>query len=96
MGDGCGRRVGCCPGLQVGCWLPRRPLSTTCSPPRRGPTSHVAAPLRAPRRRVGPQARARYSLGNKFQLNGVMVATSEPALWGYPQQAGDLMEAAGR
>lgn len=38
---------------------------------------------------------AMYSIGHKFQLNGVMVATSEPALWGYPQQAGDLMQAVG-
>lgn len=38
---------------------------------------------------------AAQGLGYKMQLNGVMVASSRPALWGYPQQSNDLIAAVG-
>ncbi|PRW60464.1 expressed protein isoform A [Chlorella sorokiniana] len=59
----------------------------------RPPGDKGLAALRAALQKAPPGAT--YSVGHKFQLNGVMVATSEPALWGYPQQAGDLMQAVG-
>jgi hypothetical protein len=37
-----------------------------------------------------------WGVGHKVQLSGVMVAGSQPALWAYPGQAGDLMDMGAR
>lgn len=44
---------------------------------------------------VAGKAWAADGLGSKFQLSGVMVTSSQPALWANPQQADALLEAVG-
>lgn len=72
--------------VPAGCRLQLQPFSSC--------RAHYCLPLLTVVCRNAPRGVA-FSVGHKFQLNGVMVATSEPALWGYPQQAGDLMSAVG-
>ncbi|KAI3430755.1 hypothetical protein D9Q98_009167 [Chlorella vulgaris] len=36
-----------------------------------------------------------WGVGFKVQLSGIMVASSQPALWAYPAQAGDMMDLGG-
>ncbi|KAL4855511.1 hypothetical protein ACK3TF_003849 [Chlorella vulgaris] len=36
-----------------------------------------------------------WGVGYKVQLSGIMVASSQPALWAYPAQAGDMMDLGG-
>ena len=86
--------LGRCSGLSQAAMLPA-PLAPLCTPFNQLPLASppfVCTPTLTGRK--APPG-AMYSIGHKFQLNGVMVATSEPALWGYPQQAGDLMQAVG-
>lgn len=59
---------------------PRCVLHVTTMPRTRRDKSAAAAA------KLGPA----FTVGPKFKLSGVMVATSQPALWGFPEQAGQL------